>query len=101
MTEMDFMVMTAGILKECLEDVPDEYSIRFEYTGMSYPIMDYEVQDEFKEFTLKYFEVKETPIEENNQTYKEFVETTLKTAIENERTELGQSVLKQLKEQLR
>ena len=38
---------------QVLEDLPDEYIVRFEDMGLSYPIMDYEVQDNFKELTLK------------------------------------------------
>ena len=53
MTEMDFINITVGILKEILEDLPDEYTVRFEDHGLSYPVMDYEVQDNFKELTLK------------------------------------------------
>ena len=53
MTEMDFIVMNVGTLKEILEDVPDEYCVRFEDRGLSYPVMDYEIQDNFKEFTIK------------------------------------------------
>ena len=53
MTEMEFVNIDVGILKEILEDIPDEYIVRFEDNGMSYPIMNYEVEDEFKELTLK------------------------------------------------
>lgn len=53
MTDMDFINITVGILKEVLEDIPDEYIVRFEDQGMSYPIMEYDVQDNFKELTLK------------------------------------------------
>lgn len=50
---MDFINITVGILKEVLEDIPDEYIIRFEDNGLSFPVMDYEVQDSLKEITLK------------------------------------------------
>ena len=53
MTDMDFINITVGILKEVLEDIPDEYIIRFEDNGLSFPVMDYEVQDSLKELTLK------------------------------------------------
>ena len=53
MTDMDFINITVGILKEVLEDIPDEYIVRFEDHGLSYPVMDYEVQDSLKELTLK------------------------------------------------
>ena len=53
MSELEFINITVGILKEVLEDIPDEYIVRFEYDGLSYPIKDYEVQDDFKELTLK------------------------------------------------
>ena len=53
MSDMEFINITVGILKEVLEDLPDEYIVRFEDMGLSYPIMDYEVQDNFKELTLK------------------------------------------------
>lgn len=53
MSDMEFINITVGILKEVLEDLPDEYIVRFEDSGLSYPIMDYEVQDNFKELTLK------------------------------------------------
>ena len=53
MTDMDFINITVGILKEVLEDIPDEYIIRFEDNGLSFPVMDYEVQDSLKEITLK------------------------------------------------
>ena len=49
----EFIILTAGILKEILEDVPDNYDIRFEDCGMSYPVMDYEVQENQKELTLR------------------------------------------------
>ena len=53
MSDMEFINITVGILKEVLEDIPDAYIVRFEDRGLSYPIMDYEVQDNFKELTLK------------------------------------------------
>ena len=53
MSEMEFINITVGILKEVLEDIPDEYIVRFEDNGLSYPIKDYEVEDDFKELTLK------------------------------------------------
>lgn len=53
MSDLEFINITVGILKEVLEDIPDEYLVRFEDTGLSYPIKDYEVQDDFKELTLK------------------------------------------------
>ena len=51
--DLEFINITVGILKDVLEDIPDEYIIRFEDTGLSYPIMDYEVDDSVKELTLK------------------------------------------------
>ena len=53
MSDLEFINITVGILKEVLEDIPDEYIIRFEDMGLSYPILDYEVQDDLKELTLK------------------------------------------------
>ena len=53
MTEKEFVILTVGILKEIITDVPDDYEVRFEDSGMSYPVMDYEIQDNFKELTLK------------------------------------------------
>lgn len=53
MADMDFINITVGILKEILEDIPDEYIILFEDHGLSFPIMDYEVEDDLKELTLK------------------------------------------------
>lgn len=49
----EFVILTAGILKEILSDVPDDYKVRFEDEGMSYPVMDYDVQHNLKKFTLK------------------------------------------------
>ena len=43
MSEMEFINITVGILKEVLEDIPDEYIVRFEDDVSSYPIKDYEV----------------------------------------------------------
>ena len=53
MSDMEFINMTVGLLKEILTDVPDEYIVRFEDCGFSYPVMDYDVDDEYKEFNLK------------------------------------------------
>ena len=53
MSEMEFINITVEILKEVLEDIPDEYIVKFEDDVGSYPIKDYEVQDDFKELTLK------------------------------------------------
>ena len=53
MSDLGFINITVGILKEVLEDIPDEYIVRFEDDVSSYPIKDYEVEDEFKELTLK------------------------------------------------
>ena len=53
MSDLEFINITVGILKEVLEDIPDEYIVRFEDNGLSYPIKDYEVEDDFKELTLK------------------------------------------------
>lgn len=53
MSEKEFIVLNVGILKEILADIPDNYEIRFEESGMSYPVMDYEVQDNHHELTLK------------------------------------------------
>lgn len=53
MGDLEFINITVGILKEVLGDIPDEYIIRFEDDTTTYPIKDYEVEDEFKELTLK------------------------------------------------
>ena len=53
MSELEFINITVGILKEVLEDIPDEYIVRFEDDVSSYPIMDYDVDDSVKELTLK------------------------------------------------
>ena len=53
MSDLGFINITVGILKEVLEDIPDEYTVRFEDDVSSYPIKDYEVDDDFKELTLK------------------------------------------------
>ena len=53
MSELEFINITVGILKEVLEDIPDEYIVRFEDDISSYPIKDYEVDDDCKELTLK------------------------------------------------
>ena len=53
MTEMEFINMTVGLLKEILQDVPDEYIVRFEDCGFSYPVMDYDIEPDVKEFNLK------------------------------------------------
>ena len=53
MTEKEFVILLVSILKEILADVPDDYTVRFEDNGMSYPVMDYEVDDTNKELTLK------------------------------------------------
>lgn len=53
MSDLEFINITVGILKEVLEDIPNEYIVRFEDNGLSYPIKDYEVEDDFKELTLK------------------------------------------------
>ena len=54
MTEMEFINLTVGILKEFLEDVPDEYSITVEdFPTHTIPVMNFDTNDEFKEFVLK------------------------------------------------
>ena len=53
MSELEFINITVGILKEVLEDIPDEYIVRFEDDTTTYPIKDYEVDDSVKELTLK------------------------------------------------
>ena len=53
MSDMEFINITVGILKEVLEDIPDEYIVRFEDETSTYPIKDYEVDDDCKELTLK------------------------------------------------
>lgn len=53
MSDMEFINITAGILKEVLEDIPDEYDVRFGDDISSFPIKDYEVDDDCKELTLK------------------------------------------------
>lgn len=54
MTEKEFIILNVGILKEILADIPDDYDVRFEDNGMSYPVRDYEVQDKLNELTLKF-----------------------------------------------
>ena len=53
MTEKEFVILPVSILKEILADIPDDYVVRFEDSGMSYPVMDYEVDDTNEELTLK------------------------------------------------
>jgi len=53
MTDEEFIVLNVGLLKEILEDIPDEYVVRFEDKGFSYPIMDYDISSDFQELTLK------------------------------------------------
>ncbi len=53
MTDEEFIVLNVGLLKEILEDIPDEYVVRFEDRGLSYPIMDYDISSDFQELTLK------------------------------------------------
>ena len=52
MSEMEFMNLTVGILKEILEDIPDEYSVRCELDGLVIPIMNYTIKDEYKDLLL-------------------------------------------------
>lgn len=54
MTEMEFLNLTVGVLREVLEDIPDEYSIVCEENNDVYPIMNYSTQDDSK---LLIFEV--------------------------------------------
>ena len=53
MTEKEFIPLTVGILKEILAEVPDDYTVRYEDGGMSFPVMNYEVQDNLHELSLK------------------------------------------------
>ena len=53
MSDLEFINITVGILKEVLEDIPDEYIVRFEDDATTYPIKDYKVDDDCKELTLK------------------------------------------------
>ena len=59
MTEKEFIPLTVGILKEILADVPDDYTVRFEDHGMSFPVMNYEVQDNLHELSLKFGDLNE------------------------------------------
>ena len=43
MSDLEFINITVGILKEVLEDIPDEYIVRFEDDATTYPIKDYEL----------------------------------------------------------
>ena len=54
MTEMEFINLTVEILKEFLEDVPDEYSITVEdFPHHTIPVMNFDIDDNSKEFILK------------------------------------------------
>ena len=53
MSDLEFINITVGILKEVLEDIPDEYIVRFEDEVSIYPVMSYNVDSELKEFTLR------------------------------------------------
>jgi hypothetical protein len=51
---MEFINLTVGILKEFLEDVPNEYLVTVEeFEGKTLPVMTFETVDEWKEFILK------------------------------------------------
>ena len=49
MTEMEFINLTVGVLKEFLEDVPDEYTVMVD----DVPVMNFDVDDDVKEFVFK------------------------------------------------
>ena len=54
MTEMEFMNLTVGILKEFLEDVPNEYIVTVESSpGYNVPVMNFDTDEECKEFVFK------------------------------------------------
>ena len=54
MTEMEFINLTVGILREFLEDVPDEYSITVEdFPNHTIPVMNFDIVDYAKEFVIK------------------------------------------------
>jgi hypothetical protein len=54
MSDLDFVVLDVGTLKEFLEDVPDEYSVTVEeFEGSNLPVMSFDTVDEWKEFVLK------------------------------------------------
>lgn len=95
MTEMEFINLNVGIFKEILEDVPDEYMITVEdVPSFNIPVMNYDVEDEAKEFIIKPGNLNN---DDDYQNYKEFVETTIANAIATERTQLGKNALKQLR----
>jgi hypothetical protein len=51
---MEFINLTVGILKEFLEDVPNEYLVTVEeFEGKTLPVMTFVTVDEWKEFILK------------------------------------------------
>lgn len=54
MSEIEFINLTVGILKEFLEDIPDEYSVSVEdVPGHLIPVMNFDSYDDLKEFILK------------------------------------------------
>jgi hypothetical protein len=54
MSDLDFVVLDVGTLKEFLEDVPDEYRVTVEeFEGSNLPVMSFDTVDEWKEFVLK------------------------------------------------
>jgi hypothetical protein len=54
MSDLDFVVLDVGTLKEFLEDVPDEYRVTVEeFEGSNLPVMSFDMVDEWKEFVLK------------------------------------------------
>ena len=54
MSDLDFVVLDVGTLKEFLEDVPDEYRVTVEeFEGRNLPVMSFDTVDEWKEFVLK------------------------------------------------
>ena len=54
MGELEFMNLTVDVLKEFLEDIPDEYSVVIEdFPGHNVSVMNFDIDDTSKEFVLK------------------------------------------------
>lgn len=54
MCELEFINLTVGILKEFLEDIPDEYCVSVEdFPNHTVPVMNFDTDDDLKEFILK------------------------------------------------
>lgn len=50
----EFLPLTVSVLKEFLEEVPDEYVVTVEeFEGSNLPVMSFDTVDEWKEFVLK------------------------------------------------